>query len=170
MKRIIFAMVVAATSAAILVPLALAGGNSDNAKACQKGGWQNLIRQDGTAFNNQDECVSYGAHAGALNPKPTGSISVSEPIFNYNVNTCSVTVPYTPGLETRLYGVNGYSQDMPISHDVTITAGLDGLAGTAPQFWIGYTPQSGYDDTNPGAGTSHIDFYNGDHIADCTTA
>ena len=42
------------------------GGNSANAKACQKGGWQNLVQADQTAFNNQDECVSYGAHGGTL--------------------------------------------------------------------------------------------------------
>jgi hypothetical protein len=30
--------------------------------------------------------------------------------------------------------------------------------------------QPGYVDINPGAGTSHIDFYNGDSTADCTTA
>ena len=62
-------------------------------------------------------------------------------------------MPYTPGLDTRLYGVNGYSQDMPITHDVTITAG--------------HTLEPGYVDTNPGAGTTHIDFYNGDLIPDC---
>jgi hypothetical protein len=172
MKKLIVGMIVAAAAAVIMVPLALAaGGNSDNAKACQQGGWQNLARQDGTGFNNQDECVSYGAHGGVLKTKPipvSGLIAVSEPTFNYNVNTCSVTVPYTPGINTFLYGVNGYSQDVPITHDVTVTAGLDGVDGTAGQLWIGYPAQPGYVDTNPGAGTSHIDFYNGDLIPDCT--
>jgi hypothetical protein len=167
-KKLIVGLIVAAATTAIMVPLALAGGNSSNAQACQKGGWQNLAREDGTGFNNQDECVSYGAHGGVLNTKPKGPIQVSEPTFNYNVNTCSVTVPYTPGLNTYLYGVNGYSQDTPITHDVTVSAGLNGAEGTAPQFWIGYTAQTGYVDTNPGAGTSHIDFYNGDLIPDCT--
>jgi hypothetical protein len=97
-------------------------------------------------------------------------IAVSEPTFNYKVNTCSVTVPYTPGLDTYLIGVNGYSQDVPITRDVTVTAGLNGVDGTAGQFWIGYTAQSGYVDTNPGAGQWHIDFYNGDSIPDCTAA
>jgi hypothetical protein len=54
---------------------------------------------------------------------------------------------------------------MWITPDVTVTAGLDGANGTAAQFWIGYTPQPGSVDTNPGAGTSHIDFYNGDLLA-----
>jgi hypothetical protein len=167
-------ILVAASFAALALPtVALAGGgNSDNAKRCQQGGWQNLVRTDGTGFNNQDECVSYGAHGGVLAPKPTpvsGPMQVSEPSFNYNVNTCSVTVPYTPGLDTFLYGVSGYSQDVPITDAVTVTAGLDGAAATAGQFWIGYTAQPGYVDANPGAGTSHIDFYNGDLSPDCTT-
>jgi hypothetical protein len=42
------------------------GGNSANAKKCQKGGWQNWVREDGSAFANQDECVSYGATGGVL--------------------------------------------------------------------------------------------------------
>jgi hypothetical protein len=134
-----------------------------------QGGWQNLVRQDGTGFKNQGDCVSYAAQGGTPNQKPAaGPIKVTEPMFNYNANTCSVTVPYTPGLDTRLYAVNGYPQDAPITHDVTVTAGLDGAAGTAPQFWIGYAAQPGYVDTNPGAGTWHIDFYNGDPIRDCT--
>ncbi len=30
-----------------------------NKKDCKKGGWQNLRRHDGTAFNNQGQCISY---------------------------------------------------------------------------------------------------------------
>ena len=93
--------------------------------------------------------------------------NVSEPMFNYDENTCSVTVPYPPGLDTRLYGVNGYSQDAPITRNVAVTAGLGGADGTAPQFWIGYTAEPGY--TLTGDGTGHIDFYNGDTVADCDT-
>jgi hypothetical protein len=46
------------------------GGNSDAAHACQKGGWQHLFRSDGTAFANQDACVSYAAHGGTLKTVP----------------------------------------------------------------------------------------------------
>ena len=42
------------------------GGNSANAKACQKDGWMEQLRSDGTAFNNQGGCVSYGAQGGSL--------------------------------------------------------------------------------------------------------
>jgi hypothetical protein len=53
------------------VPLATAtaasaGGNSANAKACQKGGWQQLVRADATTFTNEEACVSYAAHGGVF--------------------------------------------------------------------------------------------------------
>src|SRR6185437_17001909 len=137
MKKVIAALLVAAGTAAIAVPLAFAGGGNSEANACKLGGWQNLLRQDGTGFKNQGDCVSYAVQGGTLVAKAAPATAVSEPMFNYNVNTCSVRVPYTPGLDTVLYGVNGYGET-PITRDVTVTAGLDGLAGTAGQFWIGY--------------------------------
>ncbi|MGZ4390532.1 MAG: hypothetical protein ACXVRK_00200 [Gaiellaceae bacterium] len=57
---------------------AAGGGNSDAAKACQKGGWQTLVRQDGTAFTNTGDCVSYGAHGGALVPEGSHLITFDE--------------------------------------------------------------------------------------------
>lgn len=43
------------------------GGNSANAKLCQKGGWATLARsEDSSSFANQGDCVSYGAHGGKL--------------------------------------------------------------------------------------------------------
>ena len=48
-------------------------GNSPNAKACQKGGWQDLVTSTGRRFANQGECVSYAAKGGTLttqNPYP----------------------------------------------------------------------------------------------------
>ena len=44
------------------------GGNSANVKLCQKNGWMNLVRSDGTAFKNQGDCASYAAQGGALHP------------------------------------------------------------------------------------------------------
>src|SRR6478735_1242385 len=121
-------IIAAVAVAALAVPtLAIAGGgNSDAANTCKQGGWQNLVRQDGTGFADQGPCVSYVVNGGVPKAKVAPSTAVSEPTFNYNVNSCSVTVPYTPGLDTRLYGVNGYSEYAPITHAVTITAGLAG--------------------------------------------
>jgi hypothetical protein len=42
------------------------GGNSANAKLCQKDGWKQLVRVDQTAFTNQGDCVSYAAQGGTL--------------------------------------------------------------------------------------------------------
>jgi hypothetical protein len=81
------------------------------------------------------------------------------PMFD-NAGTCSVVVPYTPGVVTRVYGVNGYPETDPITHDVTVTRDNDGVDGHgwAPQFWIGYQAAPGYWITNPGQGQWHIDF------------
>jgi hypothetical protein len=167
MKKVIFGLLLAAVSAALIVPVALAGGgNSDNAKACQQGGWQNLVRQDGSGFNNTGDCVSYAAQGGVLKAKPAPIRPVSLPMFSVGAD-CSVTVPYTEGVDTFLYGVNGYSQYTPITHPVTVTGSLDGADGTAPQFWIGYTAQPGYAISNLDKAPWHFDFYNGDDIRDC---
>ena len=61
-----------AVSAALLFAAsgtALAGGgNSANAKKCQKDGWQTLVTSTGATFAGEEECTSYAAHGGALFP------------------------------------------------------------------------------------------------------
>jgi hypothetical protein len=52
--------------------IAAPGGNSANAKLCQKGGWQTLQTTSGELFANQGECVSYAARGGTL-------VAVSDP-------------------------------------------------------------------------------------------
>ena len=76
--------------------------------------------------------------------------AVSAPVFSVDVNTCSVTVPYTKGIDTVLFGVNGHIQT-PITSDVTVTGSFDGAVNTAAQFWIDYKAQPGYVISNPGA-------------------
>ena len=75
MRKYIWLVVAAVVAVSLSVGVATAtaakGGNSANAKLCQKGGWMNLQGSDGTQFANQDECVSYGAHGGTIVPKPT---------------------------------------------------------------------------------------------------
>ncbi len=51
---------------------ALAGGNSANAKLCQKTGWQGFVTAEGAPFANGGLCVSYAAQGGALRPLTTG--------------------------------------------------------------------------------------------------
>jgi hypothetical protein len=42
------------------------GGNAINAKLCQKGGWSTLMDSSTQQFANEDACVSYAAHGGAI--------------------------------------------------------------------------------------------------------
>ena len=62
-------LVLLATAAVCLSQAAVAsaaGGNSANAKLCQKGGWQNLNNvSTGLAFTTEGQCVSYGAQGNA---------------------------------------------------------------------------------------------------------
>jgi hypothetical protein len=57
---------------ALLVALTLGssalagGGNSVNAKLCQKNGWTTLVTAEGVGFSDQSACVSYGAGGGVL--------------------------------------------------------------------------------------------------------
>jgi hypothetical protein len=44
------------------------GGNAQNAKQCQKNGWQSLVTSTGSTFGSQQECVAYAATGGALYP------------------------------------------------------------------------------------------------------
>jgi hypothetical protein len=69
----LYAVSAALVAAFTIAGTALAGGgNSGNAKACQKGGWASPNLQDGSGnalpvtFKSQDECVEYGVHNGPL--------------------------------------------------------------------------------------------------------
>jgi hypothetical protein len=50
---------------------ASSGGNAVNAKLCQKGGWSNVMDSSAHKFANEDACVSYAAHNGAIYPLAT---------------------------------------------------------------------------------------------------
>ena len=55
----VLALVVAALAAG---PAAAKGGNTDNVKRCQNGGWANLYNANtGLLFGNQGACIAYGA-------------------------------------------------------------------------------------------------------------
>ena len=73
MRKYIWLVAAAALVVSLSVgvaPATAGGGNSANAKACQKGGWMNLQGSDGTQFANQGECVSFGAHGGTIVATP----------------------------------------------------------------------------------------------------
>lgn len=64
------ALLAAVASALVFAGGALAanGGNSANAKLCQKGGWQTLMDSSAASFSGEGACVSYGAHGGVIYP------------------------------------------------------------------------------------------------------
>jgi len=72
LSRMLFLSVLSVVllSAFVATGAAVAGGNSANAKICQKGGWASPNLQDESGlpltFTSQDECVAFGAHGGAL--------------------------------------------------------------------------------------------------------
>jgi hypothetical protein len=41
-------------------------GNSPNAKACQKGGWQSLYTSTGQSFTSEQQCTGYAASGGTV--------------------------------------------------------------------------------------------------------
>jgi hypothetical protein len=74
MKRFLASAAIVAI-AAIAVPvagasLASAASNAGNVKLCQKSGWQNVVRQDGSTFQNQSDCIKYAARRGTLATSP----------------------------------------------------------------------------------------------------
>jgi hypothetical protein len=70
MRKVVLAALVVACAVLVVAPAGPAdnGGNSENAKLCQKGGYQDWVRADQTPFANVGECVSYAAQGGTLTP------------------------------------------------------------------------------------------------------
>jgi len=68
MRTVCVLVVCAAVAIAVGVAPALAdaGGNSEAALLCQQGGWQDLVREDQTRFENAGDCVDYAARGGTL--------------------------------------------------------------------------------------------------------
>jgi hypothetical protein len=82
------------------------GGNSGNAQACQQGGWQNLVRSDGSTFKNQGDCVSYAAQGGTLVVRFAQSRSDCQALGGtFSTNPASDQRP--DGAGTFLWSCNG---------------------------------------------------------------
>ncbi len=109
MHRSVLRVVVLGLVVALSVGVATAtagGGNSANAKKCQNNGWTGWVRSDGSTFNNETECVSYGAKGGTLMPKPpctAGSENFSEDAVGSRPTT------FSGGTIDTAYSDNGYS-------------------------------------------------------------
>jgi hypothetical protein len=97
---------------------AAGGGNSDNAKLCQKGGWQYVLRADQTALKNDGECVSYAARGGQYYKSATQLLCESYGgTFSANPNS-SVFAPAYDG-QRVLWTCNGYTGGQPADDALT---------------------------------------------------
>jgi hypothetical protein len=179
MKRALMAAVLFGATLALMSGVGTAaagGGNSDAAKACQQGGWQTLVRQDGTGFKNTGDCVSYAAQGGGLVPKGSHLITFSE----FPVGTL-VTTQYASSDGVVFSGVPGpFIADDGANPTSPVLSPGAGFLGTLDMEFVspadGTTPASvssvefdlGYMDTLGGATISTFDI-NGNLLASFAT-
>ena len=82
LRKLLVLATALATFAVVAAPAfaAKGGGNSPNAKGCQKGGWQTQARTEdpATAFTSVGECTSYAAKGGTLTDLQVGWSSAAQ--------------------------------------------------------------------------------------------
>ncbi|MGN6429270.1 MAG: hypothetical protein ACTHNB_00875 [Gaiellaceae bacterium] len=151
------------------------GGNSDAAKACQMGGWQTLVRQDGTGFTNTGDCVSYAAHGGSLIPTGHHLITFSEFPVGTVVTTQyaseGVLVSGTPGPFISEDGSNPTSPVLSPGAGFSGTIELEFVSpadGTTPASASSVSFDLGFMDTIGGATVTTYDIA-GNQIASFAT-
>ena len=108
-RRLLLIALALVVALGISSSVALAGGgNSANAKACQKNGWENLQTSSGSTFASQSECASYGASGGTLfGPRLTatdGGCFESQTEGNVNLWTLSGT-GFSPDSSVTINGL-----------------------------------------------------------------
>jgi len=65
------AIALVATAVSVEAASAAGGGNATGAKLCQKGGWSKLMDASAQPFADENACVGYAAHDGAIYPRAT---------------------------------------------------------------------------------------------------
>jgi hypothetical protein len=143
-KRFVVGLIVALAGLVLGVFAATAtagGGNSDNAQMCQQGGWENLVRLDGTGFSNPGDCVSYGAQGGTLHPvyEFTADLSGANenpPTASSGTGTATVTWNTATNLMTVQVSFSGLTTGTTASHIhcCAIPPANAGVATQTPRF------------------------------------
>jgi hypothetical protein len=93
MHKVVLAALLVACAVLVVAPAgpAAKGGNSKNAKLCQKGGYKDWVRADQTPFKNVGKCVSYAARGGTLTaPTPAQDHAFCAPLGPLAFGQCSV--------------------------------------------------------------------------------
>jgi hypothetical protein len=149
---------------------AAGGGNSAAAMACQMGGWQTMVRQDGTAFTNTGDCVSYAAHGGALVPTGSHLITFDEfplgTLITTQYSSDGVVFSGTPGPFISVDGANPTSPVLSPGAGFSGTLDMEFVSpadGTSPASVASVTFDVGYLDSLGGVTISTYDI-NGNPI------
>ncbi len=115
--------------------VASAGGNAPNAKRCQQGGWQTLVRADGTTFTNEGACAAYGAKGGRLYRPVTATVIAAGKVYDgtnaATITLCSLTGVVPPDVVTCAAGSATFASIGP-GTGISVTAtgiSLDANAG-----------------------------------------
>jgi hypothetical protein len=124
------ALLAAVASAFVLAGGALAanGGNSANAKLCPD--WQALMDSSAAPFSNEGDCVSYGAHDGAIYAKAGLTVEpcANQPFDGLCVSTSGFGLAPTTFATTPLLK-NGSAVTTEF-----LVVQADGTAGTGQPF------------------------------------
>jgi hypothetical protein len=118
------ALALALTMLVPALPVLAKPGNSLNAKACYKGGWDHLVRQgDETPFASEEECVAYGAKGGVY----TRVFAVAFTDVNSNHS-------YEPATDILIAKLTDTNLDGIVSNGDTITTDQYPLTTSATTF------------------------------------
>lgn len=137
--RLGFALLATAVVGLGQVPAASASrGNSANAKLCQKGGWQTLLRSDGSSFANEEACDSYAARGGIFVKESQAQIDCQS--FGGTYSTDPAT-NMTGSLEEFLWSCDGFTDP-----------NRDGIFELVHDCYVG-GPDGIFEETYPGSGS-----------------
>jgi len=92
---------------------------SANAKLCRKGGWENLVRSDGSPFASQKDCTAYALAGGTLLPKPLTPLQQCQ----QDITDAGVTVPADANY---ILGTDGADQFYDLTSAPDVICGFGG--------------------------------------------
>lgn len=81
-------MVLAVTAAPAV---AAKDGSAPAASVCQKGGWETVVRGNGSGFTSVGACVSYAARGGLLQPRATAQTVCESAGSTFTTGTSGVS-------------------------------------------------------------------------------
>ena len=138
MSRLVYLGLVMILSMLVLPMATAAQGNSDDAHACQHGGYLNYTDADGNPFKNTGQCTRYAAQGEALVPAAYirfHVISVESPFYVVGTIEGAGLAPGTTVGPQSLGGGSYWDLGPAVTSDGTYSE-------TAP--WIGWSCDTDY--------------------------